>query len=77
MKPSERLGRWEDMSPMEFVAVRREVAQLEAELGDFRDRRDEKFQMYEECIAENIALKQGIQHLIAKTRKNVKMERER
>ena len=54
-----------------------EVEQLEAEIGDFRDRRDENFQMYEDCIAENIALKQGIQHLVAKTRKNVKAESER
>ena len=31
MKLSERLEHWEDMSPMEFVAVRKEVAQLEEE----------------------------------------------
>ena len=31
MKPSERLEHWEDLSPMEFVALRREVAQLESD----------------------------------------------
>jgi|GEM_PF-5358046 len=33
------------------------VAQLEEELADFRARRDERFQMYEDCKAENKALK--------------------
>ena len=37
-----------------------EHAQLEEELGDFRDRRDEKFQMYEDCKAENAALKREL-----------------
>ena len=40
-----------------------EVAQLEAELGDFRDRRDERFQMYEDCKVENEALKREIERL--------------
>jgi len=38
-------------------ATDEQVAQLEAELGDFRDRRDEKFQMYEDCKAEYALLK--------------------
>ena len=33
---------------------------LEAELADWHDRRDEKFQMYEDCKAENEALRRFV-----------------
>ncbi len=46
---TEELDRW---------AVK--VTKLEAELADWHDRRDEKFQMYEDCKAENKALREYI-----------------
>ena len=39
-KLSERLERWEDMSPMEFVAVRKEVVKLEAENAVLKRKHD-------------------------------------
>ena len=47
----------------EITTLQKEKAQLEAELGDFRDRRDERFQMYEDCKVENEALKREIERL--------------
>jgi len=45
-----------------------EVAHIETALADFRDRRDERFQMYEDCKAEYAALKRENEVLQARTK---------
>jgi hypothetical protein len=60
MKLSERLEHWEDMSPMQFVAARKEAAQLEAELAKEIESRDGWRDAWKKSESENEALREGI-----------------